>query len=268
VKVSEHVWAILGFPNVGIVVGESGTLVVDTGLGQRNGAAVARAATKLAPHNRILLTTTHFHPEHAAGVLGFPPETLLIRDKVQQDEMERHGEEMIRMFAGRSEQWRSLLSGEQLRAPDETFERERILDLGGGVTARLLWLGACHTKGDELVVVEPDRTLISGDVVQNKVGPSIYGEGGTAGSWIAVVDEVAKLGALHVLPDHSPIGDGLLVTQERSFLAEVRERALALKREGESAEQAGPKLTTAFKKKYPDWRIDDLTGFVKAAYAE
>jgi len=266
VKVSDHVWAIIGFPNIGIIVGETTTLVVDTGLGRRNGATVARAAKQLAPHNRLFLTTTHFHPEHAAGVLGFPPGTLLIRDQVQQDEMDQHGEEMIRMFAARNEQWKSLLAGEQLRNPDETFARELRLDLGGGVTARLLWFGATHTKGDELVFVDPDKTLISGDVVQNKVGPSIYGEGGTAAGWIAVVDEIAKLGAQHVLPDHSPIGDGSLIGQERTFLAELRDRALALKQRGESAEQAGQELTTEFKNKYPDWSIGDLTSFVKAAY--
>ena len=142
------------------------------------------------------------------------------------------------------------------------------MNLGGGVTARLLWLGAAHTKGDELVFVDPDTTLISGDVVQNKVGPFIFGEGGTAASWIAAVDEAAKLGPLHVLPDHTPIGDGSLVQQERSFLVEVRDRALALKRRGEGPEQAGQELTAEFKTKYPDWKIDDLASFVKAAYAE
>jgi glyoxylase-like metal-dependent hydrolase (beta-lactamase superfamily II) len=175
VKVSDHVWAIIGFPNVGIIAGDNATLVVDTGLGRRNGATVSKAAKELAPGNRLFLTTTHFHPEHAAGVLGFPPETLLIRNQVQQDELDRHGEDMIRMFASRNEFWKSLLSGKQLRAPDEIFGRELRLNLGGGVAARLLWLGAAHTKGDELVFVDPDKTLISGDVVQNKVGPYIYG---------------------------------------------------------------------------------------------
>jgi hypothetical protein len=33
VKISDHVWAIMGFPNIAIVVGARGTLVVDTGLG-------------------------------------------------------------------------------------------------------------------------------------------------------------------------------------------------------------------------------------------
>ena len=35
-QISEHVWVITGFPNIGIVVGSCATLVVDTGLGARS----------------------------------------------------------------------------------------------------------------------------------------------------------------------------------------------------------------------------------------
>ena len=268
VKVSEHVWAIMGFPNIGIVVGRSATLVVDTGLGPRNGATIAKVAKKLAPQNKLYLTTTHFHPEHAAGEPGFPAGTTLIRDKVQQDEMDQHGVEMINMFAGRSEQQKELLANVKLRAPDETFDKEKKLDLGGGVTARLLWFGGAHTKGDELTFVEPDKTLISGDVVQNKVVPNIFGAGGTPASWIAVLDQVARLGALHVLPDHSAIGDGHMVEQERTFIVDLRTRALDLKQKGVTADDAGKQLTADFKAKYADWPINNVTGFVRSVYAE
>ena len=268
VKVSDHVWAIMGFPNIGIVVGGNATLVVDTGLGPRNGATVARAAKKLAPNNKLYLTTTHFHPEHAAGEPGFPAGTILIRDKVQQDEMEKYGEEMVKLFASRNDQQKELLANVKLRSPDETFDKERKLDLGGGVTARLLWFGGAHTKGDELTFVEPDKTLISGDVVQNKVVPNIFREGGTPSSWIAVLDQVEKLGALHVLPDHSAVGDGSLVAKEKAFITDLRTRALDLKRQGVNADEAGKLLTTEFKQKYADWPINSLTNFVKSIYAE
>jgi glyoxylase-like metal-dependent hydrolase (beta-lactamase superfamily II) len=268
VKVSGHVWAIMGFPNVGIVVGANATLVVDTGLGPRNGATVARVAKKLAPNNKLYLTTTHFHPEHAAGEPGFPPETVLIRDKVQQEEMEKHGEEMIQMFASRNDQQKELLANVKLRPPDETFDKEKKLDLGGGVTARLLWFGGAHTKGDELIFVEPDKTLISGDVVQNKTTPNIFGDGGTPASWIAVLDQVEKLGVLHVLPDHSAVGDGSLVAQEKAFITDLQTQALNLKRQGISADEAGKRLTAEFKTKYADWPINNLTNFVKSIYAE
>src|SRR6266481_1302906 len=203
-KISDHVWAIMGFPNIAIVAGRHATLVVDTGLGPRNGATAARVAAKLAPDNpKLFLTSTHFHPEHAAGEPGFPPGTILIRNAVQQQEMEKHGQEMIDMFSQRSPQNnKDLLAGVVLRPPDVLFDQEATIDLGG-VTARLLWFGGAHTKGDELTFVEPDRTLISGDVVQNKIVPNIFGDGGTPGSWLAVLDKIAGLKALHVLPDHS-----------------------------------------------------------------
>jgi glyoxylase-like metal-dependent hydrolase (beta-lactamase superfamily II) len=268
VKVSDHVWAIMGFPNIGIVVGANGTLVVDTGLGPRNGATVTRVVKKLAPNNKLYLTTTHFHPEHAAGEPGFPPGTILIRNKVQQDEMDKHGEEIINLFANRNDQQRELLANVKLRPPDETFDKERKLDLGGGVTARLLWYGGAHTKGDELTFVEPDKTLISGDVVQNKVVPNIFREGGTPSSWIAVLDQVEKLGTVHVLPDHSAIGDGSLVAQEKAFIVDLQRRALDLKAQGVNVDEAGKLLTTEFKTKYADWPINNLTNFVKSIYAE
>jgi hypothetical protein len=51
-KISDHVWAIMGFPNIAIVVGSRGTLVVDTGLGPKNGATAARVGQGSRPTMR------------------------------------------------------------------------------------------------------------------------------------------------------------------------------------------------------------------------
>ena len=267
-KISDHVWAIMSFPKIAIVVGRHATLVVDTGLGPRNGATAARVAAKLAPDNpKLFLTSTHFHPEHAAGEPGFPPGTILIRNAVQQQEMEKHGQEMIDMFSQRSPQNKDLLAGVVLRPPDVLFDQEATIDLGG-VTARLLWFGGAHTKGDELTFVEPDRTLISGDVVQNKTMPNIFGDGGTPASWLAVLEKVAALNAYHVLPDHSAPGDGSLVAAELNLISEIRTRALALKRQGISPDDAGKQVAADLKTQHPDWPNTNAAGFVKSVYAE
>jgi glyoxylase-like metal-dependent hydrolase (beta-lactamase superfamily II) len=268
VKVSDHVWAIMGFPNIAIIVGNRAILVVDTGLGPANGATIARVVTKLAPGNqKLFLTTTHFHPEHAAGEAGFPKGTILIRNSVQQQEMELHGKEMVEMFSSRSPQQKELLANATLRTPDITFDTEAKIDLGG-VTARLLWFGGAHTKGDELTFVEPDRTLVSGDVVQNKVVPNIFGDGGTPSSWLAVLDKITALNALHVLPDHSAPGDGSMVRAEKKFIGDLRTSALDLKKKGVTADDAAKQLAVEFKAKYPDWPSMNVTGFVRSIYAE
>ena len=267
-KISDHVNAIMGFPNIAIVVGSRATLVVDTGMGPKNGATIARVAARLAPNNaKIFLTTTHFHPEHAAGEPGFPAGTILIRNAVQQQEMEKHGQEMIDMFSSRSPQNKELLAGVVLRPPDVIFDQEAKVDLGG-VTVRLLWFGGAHTKGDELIFVEPDRTLISGDVVQDKTMPNIYGDGGTPASWLAVLDKIAALNAAHVLPDHSAPGDGSMVAAERKLISGIRTRALALKGQGVSADDAGKQISTELKTEYPDWPNTNAAAFVKSVYAE
>jgi glyoxylase-like metal-dependent hydrolase (beta-lactamase superfamily II) len=265
-RVSEHVWAIMGFPNIGIVVGTRATLVVDTGLGPRNGETVAKVAARLSKTSKLFLTTTHFHPEHAAGEPGFPPGTILIRNVAQQRELVQHGQEILEQFRSRPQN-AALLSNVTLRTPDVVFDIEATVDLGG-LTARLLWVGEGHTKGDLVVFVEPDGTLVSGDLVQNKVVPNIAGDGGTPSSWLAALDKLAQLNVRHVLPDHSPVGDGSLIAGERTFISDLRTRALALKKSGVSATDAGTRLSTELRQQYADWANTNVGGFVQRIYAE
>lgn len=268
-KVFDHVWAIMGFPNIAIVAGEKATLVVDTGLGPKNGAAAMELVKQVSKTPRVYLTTTHFHPEHAAGEPGFPPGTILIRNSVQQREMAEHGQEMLDFFSGMSAQNKELLANVKLRDPDIVFDKEAKIDLGGGVTARLLWFGEAHTKGDELTFVEPDRTLISGDVVQNKTIPGIFRDGGTPASWLAVLDQIATLNVAHVLPDHSQPGSGAMVEAERAFIADVHTRAIQLKQKGVPAETAGKQIAAEMKTKYPDWpNMDRISDFAQKVWAE
>jgi hypothetical protein len=68
ITISAHVWALMGFPNIAIIVGSRATLIVDTGMGPKNGAAIARVTAKLVPSDtKLFLTTTHFHPRACRG---------------------------------------------------------------------------------------------------------------------------------------------------------------------------------------------------------
>jgi glyoxylase-like metal-dependent hydrolase (beta-lactamase superfamily II) len=191
-KVSDHVYAIEGWPNIGIVVGTRGTLVIDTGMGVRNGAIVVREAEKLAKGPNLYLTTTHYHAEHVAGAEAFPARTVLIRAAVQQEEMDKHGEEFLEMFRGRSAQFKELLQDVKLRPADIVFDHEVKLDLGG-VTARLFWVGPAHTKGDELIFVEPDSVLLPGDIVENKLPPMMPSPDSSVKGWLAILDKIEPL---------------------------------------------------------------------------
>ncbi len=266
-QVSEHVYVIMGFPNIAIVVGNRATLVVDTGLGARNGAIVVRVEQKLAKAPILYLTTTHFHPEHATGLQSFPANTILIRPTIQQEELDKDGPEMIDRFRNMSAQNKDLLKDVQLRPPDILFDKEMKLDLGG-VTARLFWLGPAHTDGDELIFVEGDSTLIPGDIVQNKLVPNLIGDNVSAKSWIAVLDQLEPLKPRFIVPDHGTLGDASLIAQERAFLVDLRSRALELKRQGKSSDEAAQIVAAEFKAKYADWTGAAVGADVRKIYSE
>jgi glyoxylase-like metal-dependent hydrolase (beta-lactamase superfamily II) len=262
------VYAIQGWPNIGIIVGDRASLVVDTGLGPRNGAIVIREVQKLAKAPKLYLTTTHFHPEHASGASAFPAGAVLIRPAIQQEEMEARGGEFLEMFRGRSPQFRELLQDVKPRTPDLVFDREIKLDLGG-ITARLMWLGGGHTRGDELTFIEPDSVLFSGDIVENKLVPSLPNTDSSVKGWLALLDRIDALRPRLIVPDHGALGDGSLVDKERAFLSNLQIRALELKRQGTSADEAGRLLTTELKAKYPDWEnLGPVPNVVKHVYAE
>ena len=257
-QVSPHVWLIKGFPNVGIVVGRKATLVIDTGLGTKNGQVVAGVAKRLSSTGqKLYLTTTHYHAEHAAGDGGFPEGTIVIRPRAQQTELESEGQKLIDLFSSRSPEDKELLADARINPANILFDATYQLDLGGGVNVRLSWFGGAHTKGDELIMVDPDSVLFSGDVVQNRAGPYFYCDDCTPRTWLAVLNQIAEqLHPVIVVPDHSPPGDGTLIAQERDMMAFLQSRIAALKGAGKSADQATQALTAEVKEKYPGW-----TGF-------
>lgn len=268
--VSDHVSVIIGFPNIGIVVGDRATLVVDTGLGPRNGAIALHEAQKLSRGPVLYLTTTHYHAEHAAGEGAFPPNTILVRPVAQELEVQQKGEQFVAMFSSRSAQMKELLEGVKFRAPDITFDKEITIDLGGA-TARLFWMGmAAHTQADELIDVEPDSTLISGDIVQNKTLPNLPDQYASMKGWVETLAQLRQHPKWqHIVPDHSPAGDGSLVEEDYQFFSQLQTRALELKRQGKSADEAGQTLLAEFKMKFPDWpNLNALPNVVKHIYAE
>jgi glyoxylase-like metal-dependent hydrolase (beta-lactamase superfamily II) len=265
-KISDHVYVIMTYPNIEIIVGDRATMVVDTGLGRRNGEAVMRAEQKLAKGPILYLTNTHFHPEHSAGEQAFPPSTVLIRPKEMQAEMEKNGMKMVAQFSGNTPQNKELLAGTEFRNPDVLFQGDMRVDLGG-VTVRMFWVGPAHTIGDQLIFVEQDSTLIPGDIVQNKLIPNLYGDDASAKGWIAALDKAAALNPKFIVPDHGALGDASLIAQERAFLVYLRGRVLELKSQGKSVDEALKLMTDEIKAKYPDWGGRPENG-VKSIYKE
>lgn len=269
-KVSAHVWTIPDanaslVPNVGIVVGAKAVLVVDTGLGPRNGRTILAEVARLAPGKRIYLVTTHFHPEHDLGAQAFPADTVLIRSKDQEADIAEFGLQLARVFADRSPLSAELLAGAAFRAADITFETERNLDLGG-VKARIHAMGPNHTRGDTAVFVEPDGILFAGDVVMSAL-PAFASPYSSVSHWLASLDRLRALNPTLIVPSHGPNGGVELIEAYRRYLTAVRDRTAAAKRAGRSVEDTVAAVGAELRPTFPDPR-DRLGGAIRAAYRE
>jgi glyoxylase-like metal-dependent hydrolase (beta-lactamase superfamily II) len=268
-KVSDHVYVIPdggvgGVPNVGIIVGSTSTLIIDTGLGKQNGEAVLREAKKLSGSTALYLVTTHVHPEHDLGAHAFPASTKLIRSSDQVAEIASAGMRTADVFRGRSPQMAQLLEGAEFRKADVTFDGEHMLDLGG-VKARILAMGPNHTAGDTVVVVDGEGVVFTGDVAM-KALPAFASDKSSAKNWLKSLDRLEALKPRVVVPSHGPLGDAKYIADYRTFIARVQARAGALKKEGKSVEQAVESITAELKAEYPE--TGRMAGAIRAAYRE
>lgn len=257
IKVSDHVYVIPDgrvnlVPNIGIIVGTRATLIVDAGMGPRNGQTVMRELAKVSKNTDLYFTTTHFHPEHMTGVQAFPANTIVIRPEAQQEEVDRKQPEFIHNFSQRTADLKALLQDVKPRPPDILFDHEAKLDLGG-LTVRLVWLGPAHTRGDNNIFVEEDGVLFTGDVVINRFFPIFPDADASGKNWLSMLDQLDEFHPRTIVPGHGEVGDASLISKERTYLKAVQSRVAELKAQGKSSEETVQILSAEFRAKYPDW---------------
>ena len=254
-------------PNVGIVVGSRATLVIDPGLGRRNGEAVLRAVAKVSKNTELLIASTHFHPEHTTGYVAFPASAKYVNSTVQEAEFEETGAQMIGTFSKRSPLTAEILKDAVRRRADVTFDREHTLDLGG-VTVRCLVVGPTHTRGDTGFFVEQDAVLFSGDVVMNESFVAA-GPNSSIKAWLAAFDRFGALNPKTIVPAHGAVGSGALIASNRAFVEAARTRALALKAQGRSIDDTATAVQSELQSQHPGWpRANGLAALARSAYED
>lgn len=269
IKVSEHVYVIPdnsvpGVPNVGIVVGNTAMLVVDTGMGKRNGETVVKEARKAGGNKPIYLVTTHVHPEHDLGAQAFPADTKMIRSKAQIAEIAEAGMTTANVFRSRSDINRQLLDGAEFRKADITFDTEHTVDLGG-LSVKIYAVGPNHTPGDTIAFVASEGVLFSGDVAMKPL-PAFASPKSSLNHWLAALDQLGALKPKIVVPSHGPNGDASYIASYRTYLTSIRDKTAAAKASGKSLEDTTTAVVGELKQQYAD--TGRMNGAIRTAYNE
>jgi glyoxylase-like metal-dependent hydrolase (beta-lactamase superfamily II) len=253
-------------PNIGIVLGDHTALVVDTGMGPRNGSAVLRAAQQAAGDRQLILTLTHFHPEHGFGAAPFKGKAIILYNRAQGEALAAKGPGYLEMFRGMGQEIADELEGTELVEADELYDgAEHEIDLGDRKVV-LRNCGVAHTRGDQIVWVADVGVLFTGDLAEEKTFPifpwfppddtDIDGK-----NWINALKDCAALKPKTVVPGHGEIGGVEIVEDVRRYIENVSAEVAAAKASGKDAEAIVAELEPGLRAAHPDWHFPEWIGF-------
>lgn len=211
VPVSGHVHMLIGAGgNIGLSVGDDGTLIVDDQFAPL-ATRIQAAIDELDGAAPKLVLNTHFHGDHTGGNPVFGARgTIIAHDNVRQ---------------------RLLLQDDfpGVGLPVLTFADEVRVHFNGD-TLRVIHMPAGHTDGDSVVWFERANALHMGDLLFNGTFPFIdLGSGGSVAGVLANLSRVLELvpADIKVIPGHGPLGDADDIRATLEMLRETRAEVTA-----------------------------------------
>ncbi|HEY9456996.1 MAG TPA: MBL fold metallo-hydrolase [Gaiella sp.] len=252
-------------PNVGIVVGDRAALVIDTGMGPRNGAIVRSHADRLAAGRQMFLTLTHFHPEHGYGAQAFAGDAVTVYNRAQLDELRAKGAGYVELFKTFGAPVAAELEGVELVEPEIVYDGTAELELGGSRALLRDW-GRAHTLGDQTVFLPEQRVLFTGDLVEERCfaifpwfPPDDVDVDGHR--WIEVLEELERLDPAIVVPGHGDVGGPELIATAREYLELLRDETARLADEGATEDDLAAELDRSLRALHPDWAQPEWIAF-------
>lgn len=227
------VWRAVAEPagvNIGLIVGSTGALVVDTGSSPAQGAEIRAAAEAVAGAVPLLgAVATHSHFDHFYGLAAFDDLTSYGHDTLIAaldaptvvDEVAELG-----------------FSQDRLRPPNKPLALARMVDLGDR-HVEIVHFGRGHTAGD-LVVIVPDAQLIfTGDLLEQSAPPAM-GPDCFLKEWPAAVDGILGLVSEDtvLIPGHGEPVDRVFAFTQRAEISAVYGQVEHLIGQGVKAEDA------------------------------
>ena len=186
--------------NSTLILADKGAILIDSGgtaeVGRHIAAAVRRITDKPVTH----VVNTHHHGDHHLGNVAFEGATFISSEICRRMVLET-GDEWIRIME--QAVGRPLAGTRPLPASVTYAEATRTETLVQGVRL-VFWVPrGSHTAGDLMVYLPDDKVLIAGDVLVNRVVPTL--QDGFVKNWIGTLEELLALDATHFVPGHGEI---------------------------------------------------------------
>ena len=223
-QVADGVFARTGVnplqPNSGIIVGDDGVLVVDSGYSAQAGRELLADIATLTPLPVTAVVISHHHFDHAWGNEVFAGAELIGHAEARRLMVEEPEPYKARMLGYTADpaRWYGLSDAEMRRqmeetriTPPATTYQTRHDVAFAGPRVQLHHYGAGHTTGDTLVYLPDQRLLFAGDLVCNQVLPNAMD--GDPLHWPHVLQAAGRLAIDLIVPGHGAIGDASMLRE-------------------------------------------------------
>ena len=261
-QLSEHAWAYTaeGDPNTGIIIGDDAVLVADTQATPAMAADVIRRIREVTDKPIKYVVLTHYHAVRVLGASAYRPQQILASQDtydliVERGEADKASE--IGRFPRLFRNVETVPAG--LTWPTMTFSGRMTLWLGS-LEVQLLQLGRGHTKGDTVVWLPGEKTLLSGDLVEFDATP--YAGDAYFQDWPGTLDNIAALKPQALVPGRgaaltnpADVARGLEGT--RAFVSELYASVKAGAAAGKELRAVYRETFDKLKPKYGQWVIFD-----------
>ncbi|HQC94223.1 MAG TPA: MBL fold metallo-hydrolase [Aquabacterium sp.] len=261
-QLSEHAWAYTaeGDPNTGIIIGDDAVLVADTQATPAMAADVIRRIREVTDKPIQYVVLTHYHAVRVLGASAYGAQQILASQDtydliVERGEADKASE--IGRFPRLFRNVETVPAG--MTWPTMTFTGKMTLWLGK-LEVQLLQLGRGHTKGDTVVWLPGEKTLLSGDLVEFDATP--YAGDAYFQDWPQTLKNLAALQPKALVPGRGPalkgaaqVSRGLQVTGD--FIADVWSHVKAGADAGQDLNAVYKATYAALKPKYGHWVIFD-----------
>ena len=261
-QLSEHAWAYTaeGDPNTGIIIGDDAVLVADTQATPAMAADVIRRIREVTDKPIRYVVLTHYHAVRVLGASAYQAQQILASQDtydliVERGEADKASE--IGRFPRLFSNVESVPPG--MTWPTMTFTGKLTLWLGK-LEVQLLQLGRGHTKGDTVVWLPGEKTLLSGDLVEFDATP--YAGDAYFSDWPQTLANIAALNPLALVPGRGPALKGSAQVQKgldvtRAFVSDLFASVKAGAAAGKDLKAVYRETYDKLKPLYGSWVIFD-----------
>ncbi|MEC5407130.1 MBL fold metallo-hydrolase [Paraburkholderia sp. MPAMCS5] len=260
-QLSEHAYAYTaeGDPNTGIIIGDDAVLVADTQATPVMAQDVIRRIRDVTDKPIKYVLLTHYHAVRVLGASAYNAEQIIASQDTYDLIVERGEQDMKSEIERFPRLFNAVESVPGLTWPTLTFQKKMTLWMGK-LEVQILQLGRGHTKGDTVVWLPQEKTLLSGDLVE--YGATPYAGDAYFQDWPATLDAIAALKPEKLVPGRGAalktpqeVADGLAGT--RAFVSELYSKVKSGASEGKDLNAIYKETYATLKPKFGDWVIFD-----------